>query len=217
MSQNILARPVFRRLNVNSILALAGIAGPLILITTDLAVASSDPGYNLIQHSISSLAWAKLGWLQTLGFLAIGLLTEVFVAGLFFNIHGARGFGFGIGLLALFGFGLLLIGAFHTDPAVGPRTIDGAIHGVAAKTIFWLFPVAALLIAPSLKKDAHWRSLYIYTLAAAIFAFLFMLSSIVLPEDQGWFGLFERILVADEVIWEVVVAVGLLRLSVKKG
>ncbi len=217
MSQNLLTRSVSGRLNVNSILALAGIAGPIILIITDLTVAFSDPGYNLVRHSISSLAWARLGWVQTIGFLAIGLLVEVFVAGLFFNIRGVRGFGSGIGLMACFGFGLLLVGAFHTDPAVGPRTIDGTIHGIAAKTIFWLFPFAALLIAPSLRKDPSWSPLFVYTIAAAVFAILFMISSLTLPPDLSWFGLFERVLVADEVIWVVVVAVWLLRLSLRTG
>jgi hypothetical protein len=216
MHQEALSRPIKGRINLNTILALAGIIGPLILIAADYTVAFSDPGYNFIRHSISSLAWAKLGWLQTISFLAIGLLVEIFVAGLYFNISGRRGFGFGITLLALFGFGMLLIGAFHTDPAVGSKTFEGAIHGVVAKTIFWLFPIAALCIAPSLKKNSYWRPLFVYSIAAAVFAILFMISSLWMPKDFMWFGLFERILVADEVLWLAIMAIWLLRFSLRK-
>jgi hypothetical membrane protein len=212
---NFLTHHIAGRLNLRSILALAGIAGPVILIITDLIVAFSDPGYNFIRHSISSLAWARLGWIQTLGFLTIGLLTELFVAGLYFSIRGRRGFGFGIALLVCFGFGLLLIGAFHTDPATGPRTVEGTIHGLAAKFIFWLFPVAAFLIAPSLRKDPQWKPLFYYTIASGVFAIGFMINSIWMPPYFDWFGLFERILVADEVIWVEVMAIWMLRLSLQ--
>jgi hypothetical protein len=186
-----------------------------VLIITDLTVAFSDPGYNLMRHSISSLAWAHLGWVQTIGFLAMGLLMEVFVMGLFLNIRGVRGFGFGIALLICFGFGLLLIGAFHSDPAVGLHTIEGTIHGIVAKTIFWLFPAASLLIAPSLKKDPYWNPLFVYSIAAAIFALVFMICSVWLPADLSWFGLYERVLVVDEIIWVEIMAVWLLRSSLR--
>jgi hypothetical membrane protein len=209
----ILSRPILGPLGLKSLLALAGILGPIILVVTDFTVAASDPGYSFIRHSISSLAWARLGWLQTIGFLTIGLLTEVFVAGLFFSIKGRLGFGFGIALLSCFGFGLLMIGAFHTDPAVGPHTIEGTIHGLAAKFIFWFFAVASLLIAPTLWKDPYWKPLFIYSLATAGFAIAFMVYSLWMPPDFAWFGLFERILVAIEVLWIEVMAVWLLRLS----
>jgi hypothetical membrane protein len=215
MYQSVMDRPILWRLSFRSLLALAGIAGPLILIVTDFTVAFSDPGYSFIRHSISSLAWANLGWVQTLGFLAIGLLTEFFVAGLYFSIKGRRGFGFGAFLLACFGFGMLMIGAFHTDPANGPNTVDGTIHGLAAKFIFLIFAIAVLLMALTLRKDPYWKPLFIYSIAAALFAIGFMLNSIWMPPDFKWFGLFERILVADEIFWVEVMAIWLLRFSMR--
>ncbi len=133
------------------------------------------------------------------------------------NIHGVRGFGVGIGILSLFGFGLLLIGAFHTDRFAGRHTIEGAIHGFAAESIFWLFPVASLLIAPSLKKDPRWKSLYIYSIAAAILAVALMMGGIWIKDGTPYYGLFERVLVADEIIWVEIMAIWLLRLSLRRG
>jgi hypothetical protein len=214
-TQIILSKPILGKLSINSLLALAGIVGPLILVVTDFTAAFSDPNYNFIHDSISSLAWTRLGWIQTIGFLTIGLLVELFVAGLLFSIRGRKGFGFGITLLVFFGFGLLLIGAFHTDQAGGPHTMEGAIHGVAAKIIFWLFPLANLLITPSLRKSIYWKSLFVYSIAAAGLAIVLMISSVWLSDESGFFGLFERILVADEVIWVAIMAIWLLRLSLR--
>jgi hypothetical protein len=205
---------VFRRLNIHSALALAGMAGPLVLVVTDFTAALTSPDYNLVRDSISSLALTRLGWLQTIGFLAIGLLVEIFTAGLLFNIKGVRGFRFSIGLLVFFGFALLLIGAFRTDPVDGPDTIEGTIHGLTAFAAFWIFPVAILIIAPSLRNDPDWRVLFRYTLIAGFLAIAFVITIAVLPHETGWFGLFERILVANMIIWVEVAAIKLLRLSI---
>ena len=88
-------------LDIHGILALAGIAGPLVLIALDLTAAFAMPKYDVIRDTISSLALTSMGWIQTIGFLVIGLLIEIFTAGLFLNIKRRRGFGFGILLLAL--------------------------------------------------------------------------------------------------------------------
>jgi hypothetical protein len=213
MAYNILEKPIIWRLNLSGLLASAGILGPVVFVATDLIAGLTDPFYNYIRHSISSLAWSNLGWLQTIGFLTIGLLVELFVAGLFFGMKGRRGFGFGILLLVMFGFGLLLIGAFHTDPYVGPHTIEGTIHGISAKIVFWTLPMAALLIAPSLKTDPFWKSLNSYSIISSIVALLLMISSLWMADDFRWFGFFERLLVVIEISWVFVMAIWLLRLS----
>jgi hypothetical protein len=207
---------VFKRLNINSGLALAGIVGPIVLVVGDLTASLSDPNYSLISDSISCLALTPIGWLQTVGFLAMGLLVEVFVAGLLFNIRRAWGFQLSIGLFVFVGFGLLLVGAFHTDPTGAQRTTEGTIHLATAYAVFWLFPSAILLLTPSLKSDPNWRDIYIYTLAAGALALALELLLVFLADQLSWFGLYERILVANMVIWVEIVAFKLLRLSLKQ-
>jgi len=203
-------------LNIHSVLAFAGMAGPIVLAVTDFTASFTNPDYSLVQDSISSLALTRLGWLQTIGFLAIGLLVEIFVAGLLFNIKRWRGFHLSIGLLVFFGFGLLLIGAFRTDPVGGPDTIEGAIHGLTATVVFWLFPVAILIIAPSLKNDLNWNNVFIYTIVAGILAFILVVVTGFIQDGIKWFGLLERILVANMIIWVEVAAIKLLRLSLRQ-
>jgi len=206
---------IFKRLNLHSALALAGIVGPIVLIVGDLAASLATPNYSLISNSISSLALTPVGWLQTIGFLAMGLLVEIFVAGLLFNIRRARGFHLSIGLFVFFGFGLLLIGAFRTDPAGVAHTIEGIIHSATAYAVFWLFPIAILLLTPSLKSDPNWKNISVYTLVAGILALALAMVFLCLPDQASWFGLYERILVANMIIWVEVAAIQLLRLSLR--
>jgi len=205
----------FKHLNINSAPALAGIVGPLILVMGDLTAAFSTPGYSLVGNTISSLALTPLGWLQTIGFLIMGLLVEVFVAGLFFNIRRARGFHPGIGLLVCLGFGLLLIGAFRMDPVVAQTTTEGTIHSITAYALSLVFPIAILLLAPSLRSDPNWKGIFVYTIVAGVLALALTVGLLWLPYRVGWFGLYQRIIVANVIIWVEVMAIQLLRLSMR--
>jgi hypothetical membrane protein len=205
---------MFKRLNINSAPALAGIVGPIVVVVGDLAASLSTPNYSLVRDSISSLALTPIGWLQSICFLAMGLLEVFFVAGLFFNIRRARGFHPGIGLLAFCGFGLMLIGAFRMDPTEASRTTEGIIHTIASYGLGLLFPIAILLLAPSLKSDPNWKNTFVYTLVAGVLALALMIGAFLL-DQRGWFGLYERIIVANVIIWVEVVAVHLLRLSLR--
>ncbi len=55
------SKHVLGALDVRGILALAGVAGPFVLILADLAAAFSEPGYDFVRDSISSLALTPNG------------------------------------------------------------------------------------------------------------------------------------------------------------
>ncbi len=208
---------LLKHTNVHSWLAFAGMAGPLVLIVLDITAGLSNPEYSYLRDSISSLALTRLGPLQSVGFLTIGLLVEIFVVGLLYNVIGSRGFHLSIGLLMLFGFGMLLIGAFRTDPVGAPDTIEGTIQSFSATGAFSLFAVAILIIAPSLKNDRNWNNLYSYTVFTGILAVLFVLVMVIFQDDIGWFGLYERLLVLNMVVWVEVTSIRLLVLSIRRG
>jgi hypothetical protein len=209
--------PVYRGINIFRILAFAGIIGPMVLIVGDLSAALSNPRYSLVHDTISSLALTQIGWAQTIGFLAMGLLVEIFVAGLLFSIKGVRWFGISIGALVFFGFGLLMIGAFHTDPVGGPKAIEGTIHGIASLFAFWLFPIAVLALAPSIRSDANWNMLFKYDRMTGILGLIFVVGLLLIKSHISWFGLYERLLVANMIVWVEVMAFQLLRLSSVKS
>ena len=198
-----------KRLDINSVLALVGIVGPIVVVVGDLTASLSTPNYSLVRDSVSSLALTHIGWLQSICFLAMALLLEIFVAGLFFNIRRARGFHVGIGLLAFEGFVLMLIAAFHMDHPEAPP-IDGTIHTIASYGLGLLFPIAILSLAPSFKSTPNWKNIFVYTLVAGILALALIIGAF-LPDQTGWFGLYERIIILNALIWVEVVSVHLLR------
>lgn len=203
-----------KRLNINSVPALVGIVGPIVVIVGDLAASLSTPGYSLVRDTVSSLALTRIGWLQSICFLAMGLLLEIFVAGLFFNIHRARGFRLGIGLLTLCGFVLMLIATFHMDHPEAPP-IDGTIHTLASYGLGLLFPIAILSLAPSFKSTPNWKNIFVYTLVAGVLAFGLIIGAFF-TEQTGWFGLYERIIIGNALIWVEVVAIHFLRLLLRR-
>ncbi|MDH4268772.1 MAG: DUF998 domain-containing protein [Dehalococcoidia bacterium] len=203
-----------KRLSVNNVPAIVGIVGPVVVIVGDLAASLSIPGYSLVRDSVSSLALTSAGWLQSICLLAMGLLLEIFVAGLFFNIRKARGFYAGIVLLALCGFVLMLIATFHMDHPGAPP-IDGTIHTIASYGLGLLFPVAILSLAPSFKSTPNWKNIFVYTLVAGVLALALILGAL-LAEQQGWFGLYERIIILNALVWVEVVAVHFLRLLLRQ-
>jgi hypothetical protein len=140
----------------------------------------------------------------------MGLLLEIFVAGLFFNIRRARGFHAGIVLLALCGFVLMLIATFHMDASGGPRTTDGTIHAIASYGLGLLFPIAILSFSPSLKSTPHWKNIFVYTLIAGVLAFGLIIGAFF-TELRSWFGLYERIIILNALVWVEIVAVHFLR------
>ena len=72
--------------DVGIFLALCGTTGPFILVAMDLVATLTQPQYSLVHDLISALALTSVGWIQTTGFMLIGLLIEAFTAGLFLNI-----------------------------------------------------------------------------------------------------------------------------------
>jgi chromate transport protein ChrA len=157
----------------------------------------------------------SIGWLQSICFLAMGLLLEIFVAGLFFNIRRARGFHLGIVILALCGFLLMLIAAFRMDAPGGPRTTAGIIHTVSSYGLGLLFPFAILSLAPSLKSTPNWKNIFIYTLVGSVLALVLIIGAFFI-EQTGWFGLYERIIILNGLVWVKVVAIHFLRLLLKQ-
>ena len=203
-----------KRLSINSVPALVGIVGPIVVIVGDLAASLSVPGYSPIRDSVSSFALTSLGWLQSICFLAMGLLLQIFAAGLFFNIRRARGFHAGIVLLALCGFVLMLIATFHMDHPGAPQ-IDGTIHTIASYGLGLLFPIAILSLAPSFRRTPNWRPAFIYTLVAGVLAFCLIIGALF-GDQRGWFGLYERIIILNALVWIEVVAVHFLRVLLRQ-
>ncbi len=204
-----------KRLGVDSVPALVGIVGATVVIIGDLVASLSVPGYSPIRDSVSSFALTELGWLQTICFLAMALLLVIFVIGLFFRLYRAPAFLAGIIFLGLCAFVLALIAAFHMDAPGAPRTTDGIIHTVTSYSLGLLFPIAILCLAPSFKRTPGWNSIFTYSLVAGILALGLILGAIF-GKQEGWFGLYERLIILNALVWVEVVAIHWFRLLLRQ-
>jgi hypothetical protein len=74
-----------------------------------------------------------------------------------------------------------------------------------------IFPIAILSLLPSLKSTPDWKNIFVYTLVAAVLAFLLIIGAFF-TEETAWFGLYERIVILNALIRIEVVAIHFLRL-----
>jgi hypothetical protein len=71
------------------------------------------------------------------------------------------------------------------------------------------------LLAPSLKNTPNWKNIFIYTIIAGILAFALIMGALF-AEQRGWFGLYERIIILNALVWVEVVAIHFLRMILRQ-
>ncbi len=185
---------------------LAGIAAPLISWALSVIVIVRWPGYDPVSQSISLLANAPLGWLQTMAFAISGVLGAAFAFGLA-SVLGVtpRERTIVRGLLLLQAALALGFAIFPTDLEASGITTVGRIH----LGIFYAYavttPVMLLVLGRIMRADPRWRASARLTLVAGG---LVILSAGLVPLTLDgpftpWLGLLERIYVAIPSLWQV--------------
>jgi hypothetical protein len=116
------------------LLAAGVVAGPL-FVTVAAVQAITREGFDLRRHPLSLLSLGDLGWIQIANFIASGLLSVAFAAGMWRLLHPGRAGTWGPTLVGLFGLGLIIGGAFVTDPDLGfppgvPPAKNPSWHGI---------------------------------------------------------------------------------------
>lgn len=161
-------------------LLLAGtVAGPL-FATVLLAQLAVREGFDLTRHPISMLALGEGGWVQVLNFVAAGVLSLAFAAGVRRMYRGGPGGTWGPALLAIYGTGLVVAGIFTADPGLGfppgapdgiPATLTfhGTVHAIAPPVAFSALIAACFVLARRFRVEGagRWRRASIATGVAA--------------------------------------------------
>ncbi|MEU8300875.1 DUF998 domain-containing protein [Micromonospora sp. NPDC048909] len=200
-------------------LLLCGIvAGPLFVLTFLIDGATRD-GYNPLRHPVSSLALGEHGWTQTVNFLVCGLLTLAFAIGVRRALRPGRAATWGPLLIGVWAVGLLVAGAFTTDPVSGypagtpdaptAYSTSGALHdGVGFPALIVAFFVFTRRFAGQRRRG--WA---IYSALTGL-AFLagFILASAGFSQTAGLVdlaGLYQRITIVIGLLWLTLLAVHL--------
>jgi hypothetical protein len=128
-------------------LVTAGIvAGPLFVVI-GLAQALTREGFDLMRHPLSLLSLGELGWVQIANFIVAGVLMFAFAIGTRRSLGDGPGRVWVPILFGLYGFGLVVGGAFTADPALGfpigtpdgyptEWTFHGTVHAFAPPLAF---------------------------------------------------------------------------------
>jgi len=198
----------------------AGLAGPPLFIVVFLIEGLTRPGYSAWRHYVSQLATGPGGWVQVVNFLVCGTLVIACAIGL---RSATRSVAAPI-LLALFGVGLIVAGAFSTDPALdypvgAPQvhTTHGMIHGLAGLAAFTLLPATAFVMAAWFARHGSRRWTW-YSLAVGVTVIVtFIASNVFSTMDMTGrmpnapTGFFQRIAIIAGWTWISMAALHFIR------
>jgi hypothetical protein len=187
---------------------LAGIVAPIVAWALTLVVGAAWLGYDPIAQSISVLADAPLGGLQTLAFAISGVFGVAWAFGLS-SVLGAtsrdRAIVRALVLLqAIIAFGFAILPA-DPGPERAPVSIVGALHLANFYLYAVTMPLTLLALAFVMRRDARWRGSVRPTFLAAA---VVLVSIALVPATLDgpltpWLGLLERVFVAIPSIWQV--------------
>ena len=198
----------------------AGIAAPIVSWSLSVVVIVTWPGYDPVAQSISSLANAPLGWLQTVAFTISGLLGVAWAFGLSSVLGStARDRALVRGLLllqAVIGLGFAIL---PTDPDGVATTMIGRLHLLDFDLYALTMPLTLVVLALVMRRDPRWRVAAGPTFLAAG---LVVVAAALVPATLAgpltpWLGLLERLYVAIPSIWQVAVGVAAWRLATGSG
>lgn len=170
----------------NQVLLASGLtAGPLFSATYVLAGAMRVD-YNPRRHPVSSLTLGPSGWVQTVNFLLVAVLSLLFAVGLW-RVGPSAG---GALLVGAWAVGLLGAGIFPTDPVRGyppgtpdqaqRHTVAGALHDLCSFGGFLSLTAACFVFAPA--GSLEWTACSIA--GGVLFAASMVLSSAAFGPNQ---------------------------------
>ncbi len=169
-----------KTLSLTRILLLCGaIAGPLFILTV-LIQDYTRPGFDPRLDPLSLLSLGDWGWVQIVNFVLAGVLNLLYAVGLWRRLHTGRAGTWGPILIGAYGFGLILVGVFRTDPANGfpPGAIaptgpswHGVIHALGGLFVFVVLAAAlGVFVRFFLERKERWWAFY--CLASAVLLLL---------------------------------------------
>jgi hypothetical membrane protein len=194
-------------------LALGGIAGPVVFSTVTLAVAALRPGYSHATDVISELGatgtpYAAL--MNYVGFVPAGLMIAVFGIALSRAVAGGHLSILAAGLVTVFGCGMAASGVFSCDAGCprGEGSLENGIHMVIAPPIFACFIAGVAILGNRFRSmPPPLGPLATYSLATSALALLFMIALVLSLESRTFSGIWQRLMVASLFLWSAVVAV----------
>jgi Protein of unknown function (DUF998) len=156
---------------------------------------------------VSALSLGPGGWIQQANFVVFGVGT-LCLAGAWRTVLGG-GITYPL-IRGIEGIVAILVGFFSQDPTGYPPgrtlttpTLHGEIHLIGAFVLVWTIILGFLVIAWRFARGLHWWGWAVYSVLSAILTLVFIALFGMAQQHGGDAGLFERLAVSTEPVWEV--------------
>lgn len=190
---------------------LAGLVGALSFAVTIIALHLLRANVDLTRHYVSEFANGPLGVWFVFGAVAHGLGNVALGVGLRRSLAPNVLSTTGVLLFVVAAVGIITAALFPTDTGAPARTLVGVVHRVVVSVSFPVELIALFLFSAAFMTSSYWR-----TRATLSFAWVSVAALAV-----SWFflavfrnhlpGLAERAALGSLLLWEVFVAIELMR------
>lgn len=150
------------------------------------------PEYEPSWRLISEYSIGRFGWVMVLAFLSLALSCVSLALAIRSSVNTRAG-NIGLFFLLLSATGMIIAAIFKADPITATQaqlTTHGTLHGLGGLLGIPGFPVAALLISLSLRRNPAWRSAKrpLLLTTSLIWFSLLAFVAVILATFEGAFG-----------------------------
>jgi hypothetical protein len=192
-----------------AVLATVAILATAYFVVIIAALHFLSPDFNPIERPTSEYAVGPFGYLMTSAFVALSLSTWALVIGLRRDLSSPAQSRLGLGLLWVWGIGLLVAATFPIDLDGAPQTLAGTIHAINGPLIFLSLIVGTNLVSRGFKEDVRWRPIHRFASVLALIMIVeFVVGGLARAMETGA-GLAQRILAVTFATWFVLTALRL--------
>lgn len=192
-----------------AVLATVSIIGTAYFVAVIAALHFLSPEFDPIQRRTSEYAVGPYGYLMTSAFVALSVSTWALVIGLRRDLSEPARSRLGLGLLGVFGIGLLVAATFPTDLEGAPQTLAGTIHTINGALAFLSLVIGTNLVSRRLEHDERWRPIHrVASMLALIMIPVFLAGGAAAARETGG-GIAQRILLVIIATWFVLIAMRL--------
>src|SRR5215211_356099 len=188
-------------------IATVAIVGVAYFVVIIVVLHFLRPDLNPIRRPTSEYAVGQYGFLMSSAFFSISLASFALVIGLHQGISQRARSQVGLGLLGVWGVGVLIAMSFPIDPEGAPQTISGTIHRINGPLAFLSLTAGTILVSRRFKQDGLWRPIH----RTAVILSLVMLAAFIatilnIATASGFAGLSQRIFLVAFVTWFLLTA-----------
>ncbi|HQR94856.1 MAG TPA: DUF998 domain-containing protein [Sediminibacterium sp.] len=191
-------------------LAIISFCGLLLFVIIVFALHFLRPDKNLLSCFVSEYAVGNYSWLMTIAFYDLTIASALLLSELMIKVKSSKTSKISLSIFCL---GILLTGIYPTDLAGNKPTTGGLIHGLAALIALLNLGISMIAWGISFKKNHVLKNLAMPSLIWG--AISLMLLIIFIASPIGFRGLTQRLLLACDISWLLLVCTKFYLLNAK--